>query len=39
MSRRSASGRKANKHCKTAGLQPLELNAGVAEGLFDAQPR
>ena len=39
MSRRSASGRKANKHCKAAGLQSFEFNAGVAESLFDSQPR
>ena len=39
MSRRSASGRKPNKHCKTAGLQFFEFNAGVAESLFDSQPR
>jgi hypothetical protein len=38
MSRRSASGRKANKHCKAAGLQSFEFNAGVAESLFDSQP-
>ena len=39
MSRRSASGRKANKHCKAAGLQFPEFNAGVAESFFDSQPR
>ena len=39
MNRRSASGRKANKHCKAAGLQFFEFNAGVAESLFDSQPR
>jgi hypothetical protein len=39
MSRRSASGRKANKHCKAAGLQSFEFDAGVAESFFDAQPR
>jgi hypothetical protein len=39
MSRGSASGRNPNKHCKTAGLQSLEFNAGVAESLFDSQPR
>jgi hypothetical protein len=38
MSRRSASGRKANKHCKTAGLQSFEFDAGVAESFFDSQP-
>jgi hypothetical protein len=31
MSRGSAGGRKPNKHCKTAGLEPFEFNAGVAE--------
>src|ERR1700722_16679686 len=35
----SASRRKANKHCKAAGLQSFEFNAGVAESFFDAQPR
>ena len=35
MSRRSASGRNPNKHCKTAGLQSFEFNAGVAESFFD----
>jgi tetratricopeptide (TPR) repeat protein len=39
MSRRSASGRNPNKHCKTAGLQSVEFNARVAERLFDPQPR
>ena len=39
MSRGSAGGRNPNKHCKTAGLQFFELNAGVAESFFDAQPR
>jgi hypothetical protein len=39
MSRRSASGRKPNKHCKAAGLQSFEFNAGVAESFFDSQPR
>jgi hypothetical protein len=39
MSRRSASGRKANKHCKAAGLESFEFNAGVAESFFDSQPR
>ena len=39
MSRRSASGRKPDKHCKTAGLQSFEFNAGVAESFFDSQPR
>jgi hypothetical protein len=39
MSSRSASTRKPNKHCKTAGLQPLEFNARVAESLFDSPPR
>ena len=39
MSRRSASGRNPNKHCKTAGLQSFEFNAGVAESFFDSQPR
>jgi hypothetical protein len=27
----SANGRKANKHCKAAGLQSFEFNAGVAK--------
>ena len=35
----SASGRKANKHCKAAGLQSFEFDAGVAESFFDSQPR
>ena len=35
----SASGRDPNKHCKAAGLQSFEFNAGVAESFFDAQPR
>jgi hypothetical protein len=39
MSRRSAGGRKPNKHCKAAGLQSFEFDAGVAESLFDSQPR
>jgi hypothetical protein len=39
MSRRSASDRKANKHCKAAGLQFFEFNAGVAESFFDSRPR
>jgi hypothetical protein len=39
MSRRSASGRNPNKHCKAAGLQFLEFNAGVAESFFNSQPR
>jgi hypothetical protein len=34
----SASGRKPNKHCKAAGLQSFEFDAGVAESLFDSQP-
>jgi len=38
MSRRSASGRKPNKHCKAAGLQFLEFNASIAESFFDSQP-
>jgi len=39
MASRSASGRKPDKHCKTAGLQSLEFNTGVAESLCDSQPR
>jgi hypothetical protein len=39
MSRRSASGRKPDKHCKTAGLQSFEFNAGVAESFFDSGHR
>ena len=39
MSRGSAGGRNPNKHCKTAGLQSFELNAGVAESFFDSHPR
>jgi hypothetical protein len=39
MSQRSASGRNPNKHCKAAGLQSFEFNAGVAEGSFDSPPR
>src|SRR5580693_3619934 len=39
MGRGSASGRKPNKHCKTAGLQSFEFDAGVAESLFDSLPR
>jgi hypothetical protein len=39
MSRRSAGGRNSNKHCKAAGLQSFEFNAGIAESLFDSQPR
>jgi hypothetical protein len=39
MSRRSAGGRNPNKHCKAAGLQSFEFNAGVAESFFDSQPR
>ena len=39
MSRGSVGGRNPNKHCKTAGLQFFELNAGVAESFFDSQPR
>jgi hypothetical protein len=39
MTRRSASTRNPNKHCKAAGLQFLEFNAGVAESFFDSQPR
>jgi hypothetical protein len=39
MSRRSASGSNPNKHCKTAGLQSFEFNAGIAESFFDSQPR
>jgi hypothetical protein len=35
----SASGRKANKHCKAAGLQSFEFNAGVAESFFDSGHR
>jgi hypothetical protein len=35
----SASGRNPNKHCKTAGLQSFEFDAGVAERFFDSQPR
>jgi hypothetical protein len=31
MSRPLASGRKPDKHCKAAGLQSSEFNAGVAE--------
>ena len=38
MSRRSATIRNPNKHCKAAGLQFLEFDAGVAEGFFDPQP-
>ena len=39
MSRRSVTTRNPNKHCKAAGLQSFEFNAGVAESFFDAQPR
>ena len=39
MSRRSTGGRNPNKHCKAAGLQFPEFNAGVAESLFDSRPR
>jgi hypothetical protein len=39
MGRGSASGRKPNKHCKAAGLQSFEFDAGVAESFFDSQPR
>jgi hypothetical protein len=39
MSRGSAGGRNPNKHCKTAGLQFFEFNAGVTESFFDSQPR
>ena len=38
MSRRSVTTRNPNKHCKAAGLQFLEFDAGVAEGFFDSQP-
>ena len=39
MSRPLAGGRNPDKHCKAAGLQSFEFNAGVAESLFDSQPR
>ena len=39
MSRRSVTTPNPNKHCKAAGLQSFEFNAGVAESFFDAQPR
>ena len=35
----SASIRKPDKHCKAAGLQSFEFNAGVAEGSFNSPPR
>jgi hypothetical protein len=35
----SASIRNPDKHCKAAGLQSFEFNAGVAEGSFDSPPR
>jgi hypothetical protein len=35
----SARTRNPNKHCKAAGLQSFEFNAGVAESFFDSQPR
>ena len=35
----SASIRNPDKHCKAAGLQSFEFNAGVAEGFFDSPPR
>jgi hypothetical protein len=34
----SAGTRKPDKHCKAAGLQSFEFNAGVAEGSFDSPP-
>ena len=39
MASRSASRRRPDKHCKTAGLQSFEFNARLGESLFDAQPR
>jgi hypothetical protein len=39
MSRGSAGGRNPNKHCKTAGLQFFEFDAGVAESFFDSGHR
>jgi hypothetical protein len=35
----SASIRRPDKHCKAAGLQSFEFNAGIAEGPFDSLPR
>jgi hypothetical protein len=39
MSRALASGRKPDKHFKTAGLQFLEFNTCFAESFFDSPPR